>query len=231
MPMIPSVSYSKDDSPSLQQDAAHMHKVPYCEAVGSLMYASITTHPDITFAVSTLSQFLENPGEAHWEAMKCVFWYLSGTWHYTLTYGGERHDLVGYMDADGALQDLCQAISGHEFLIDGSAISWSSHRQELVTLSTAEAEYVAAMHVAKECIWLHHLIRELSPSPLSTTTLYCNNQAALKLETDDNYHARTKHIDIHFHFICQVVASRAIDIHYCPMDNMTANILTKVLPC
>ena len=181
--------------------------------------------------MSTLSQFLENPGEVHWEAVKHVFRYLSGTWDYALTYGGEKHDLVGYTDADGASQDHHRAISGHAFLIDGSAISWSSCKQELVTLSTAEAEYVAATHAAKECIWLLCLIEELSPSPLSTTTLYCDNQATLKLATDDNYHARTKHIDICFHFIRQVVASRAVDIHYCPTDDMTADILTKALPC
>ena len=116
------------------------------------------------------------------------------------------------MDADGALQDHHWAILGHAFLIDGSAISWSSCKQELVILSTAEAEYVAVTHAAKECIWLCHLIGELSPSPLSTTTLYCDNQATLKLATDNNYHMRTKHIDICFHFICQVMASRAIDI-------------------
>ena len=96
-------------------------------------------------------------------------------------------------------------------------------------MSTAEAEYIAVMHAAKECIWLCHLIEELSPSPLSMTTLYCNNQATLKLATDDNYHVRTKHIDIHFHFIHQVVASGAIDIRYCPTDDMTADILTKAL--
>ena len=123
LPMIPSMSYSKDNSPSLQQDAACMHKVPYHKAVGSLMYASIATHPDITFAVSTLSQFLENTGEAYREAMKCIFQYLSGIQHYALTYGGERHNLVGYMDADGALQDHHWAISGHAFLIDGGTIS------------------------------------------------------------------------------------------------------------
>ena len=231
MPMIPSAFYFKDDSPSLQQDAACMCKVPYCKAVGSLIYASVATHPDINFAVSTLSQFLENLGEVHWEAVKHVFWYLSGTQHYALTYRGEKHDLVGYMDADGALQDHCQAISGHAFLIDSGTISWSSCKQELVTLPTAEAEYITAMHAIKECIWLCHLIGELLPSPLSTTTLYCNNQATLKLATDNNYHVQTKHIDICFHFICQVVASKAVDICYCPTDDMTANILTKVLPC
>ena len=196
MPMTPSVSYSKDDSPSTQQDAAHMRKVPYREAIGSLMYASIATHPDITFAVSMLSQFLDNPGEAHWEAVKCIFWYLSGMQDYALTYGGEKHDLTGYTDADGASQDHRRAISGYAFLIDGGAISWSSCKQELVTLSTAEAEYMATMHAAKECIWLRRLIGELFPAILSTMTLHCDNQAALKLATDDNYHARTKHIDI-----------------------------------
>ena len=124
--MTPSASYFKDDSPASQQDVAKMQKVPYCEAIGSLMYASVATRPDIAFAVSTLSQFLDNPGEAHWEAVKRIFRYLSGTRDYTLTYGGERHDLVGYTDADGASQDHRRAISGYAFLIDGGAISWSS---------------------------------------------------------------------------------------------------------
>jgi hypothetical protein len=104
-PMTPSTSYSKDNSPALQQDAAKMWKVPYREAIGSLMYASVATCPDIAFAVSTLSQFLDNLGEAHWEVVKRIFRYLSSTRDYMLTYGGERHDLVGYMDADRASQD------------------------------------------------------------------------------------------------------------------------------
>ena len=89
---------------------------------------------------------------------------------------------------------------------------------------------MAATHAAKECIWLRCLISELFPALLSPTTLYCNNQAALKLATDNNYHAHTKHIDIHYHFIRQVVASRDINVTYCPTDDMTADILTKALP-
>ena len=104
-PMIPSASYSKDDSPASANDAAQMHKVPYREAIGSLMYASVATRPDITFVVSTLSQFLENLGEAHWQVVKRVFCYLAGTRSTVLTYRGERDDLHGYTDADGASQD------------------------------------------------------------------------------------------------------------------------------
>jgi hypothetical protein len=123
-PMVPNTIYSKEDCPTDASHATRMKKMPYREAIGSLMYTSVTTHPDITFAISTLSQFLENLGEAHWDAVKCIFHYLAGTKDLQLMYGGERHDLIRYMDADGALQPHRHAISGHAFLIDGGAISW-----------------------------------------------------------------------------------------------------------
>ena len=230
-PMVPSAQYSKGDSPASPTEAAHMRKVPYREAIGSLMYAAVATRPDITFAVSTLSQFLENLGEAHWQAVKRVFRYLAGTINVALTYGGERHDVHGFTDADGASQEHRRAISGYAFIMDGGAISWSSRKQELVTLSTAEAEYVAATHAAKECIWLRRLTGEILPTDDDPpTTLYCDNQAALKLAQDDNYHARTKHIDIRYHFIRDVVKRELIELQYCPTDDMTADILTKALP-
>ena len=229
-PMIPSATYSKRDSPSSPTDLARMRKVPYHEAIGSLMYVAVATCPDISFAVSTLSQFLDNLGEAHWEAVKHVFRYLKGTRDHALTYGTEKQDLHGYTNADGASQEHRRAISGHAFIIDGGAVSWSLQKQELVMLSTAEAEYVVVTHTAKECIWLRCLTGELFPSLTSTTTLFCNNQAALKLVQDDNYHARTKHIDIRFHFIRKVIANGAINVVHCPTDDMTADILTKALP-
>ena len=112
-----------------------------------------------------------------------------------LTYGDERHDLIGFTDADGATQEHRHAISGYAFLIDSGAVSWSSQKQELVTLSTAEAEYVAATHAAKEALWLRRLLFKLFPSHKTPTTLFCDNQAALQLIEDDNYRAWTKHIN------------------------------------
>jgi hypothetical protein len=138
--------------------------------------------------------------------------------------------LEGFTDADGASQEHRRAISGHAFLINGGAVSWSSRKQELVTLSTAEAEYVAATHAAKEAIWLRRFIGELF-SPISApTTLYCDNQAAVALASNGNYHARTKHIDIRYHFIRFVVEDGSIKLIYCPTDEMTADTLTKALP-
>ena len=160
-PIYPTIYYSTKDAPADKTEAAHMAKMPYRQAIGSLMYAAVATRPDIAFAVSTLSQFLENPGEAHWDAVKRVFRYLAGTRGHVLTYGGERMELIGYTDADGSSQDHRRAISGHAFFIDAGAISWSSRKQELVALSTTEAEYIAATHATKEGIWLRRFIGEL----------------------------------------------------------------------
>jgi len=178
-PMVPGIVYSKDNSPSSPQEAVHIEKAPYCEAIGSLIYASVATCPNISFAVTALSQFLNNPGEVHWEAAKCILHYLSGTKDFALTYGNKHHDLIAYSDTNGVTQEHRHAISGYAFLINGSAVLWSSQKQELITLSTAEVEYVAVMHAAKEALWLHQLLFKFFPSLEAPTTLFCDNQAAL----------------------------------------------------
>jgi hypothetical protein len=230
-PMDPNIILSKTQCPTNAADIARMQKVPYREAVGSLMWAAVGTRPDIAFAVGTLSQFLENPGEAHWEAAKRVFRYLQGTKEWRLVYGGEQSGLEGFSDADGMSQEHRRAISGYAFLIDGGAVSWSSKKQELVVLSTTEAEYVAMTHATKEALWLRRFIGEIFGTLTHPTTLYCDNQSALALaHSDGQFHARTKHIDIRYHFIRYIVDSGAIHLVYCPTDDMTADILTKPLP-
>ena len=116
-----------------------------------------------------------------------------------LIYGNEEKDLQGFVDADGAPQDHRRAISGYVFMVDGGAVSWSSKKQEIVILSTTEAEYVAATHAAKEAVWLRCLFGELFP-PAETinrpTTLHSDNKSAIALATGGQFHARTKHIDI-----------------------------------
>ena len=144
--MTPGTILTKADVLSDVPKAKAMAKIPYCKAIGSLMYATVATWPDISFTVSALSQFLKNPGCIHWEATKCIFHYLSGTKTSVLTYSGEHHNLTRYMDADSASQEHHKAISGQVFHIDGRVISWKSQKQELIMLSTTEAEYIATMH-------------------------------------------------------------------------------------
>jgi Reverse transcriptase (RNA-dependent DNA polymerase) len=184
MPMEPRAMYSHTECPTNHADINQMKWIPYHEAIGSLMYTSVATHPNITFAVSTLSQFLNKPGSIHWEAAKWVIWYLAGMKDINLMYGTECHNLPGFTDADRAMWSHWHVISGYTFLINGSAVSWSLRKQELVTLSTAEAEYVATTHAAKEGIWI---INELFQLPLSkSTTLFCNNQSAIRLAMGNN---------------------------------------------
>jgi hypothetical protein len=133
------------------------------------------------------------------------------------------------MDADSASQPYRHTISRYTFFIHGGVISWRSHKQEITTLLTTEAEYVVVTHATKETAWLHHLKRELLTPFINPTMIYCDNQAALKLATDDNYQARTKHIDIHYHYIWQIINAGEISVTYCPIDDMTANILMKLL--
>ena len=199
--MDPHVQLSMSQSPKTTANIAFIKQVPYCSALGSLMYLAVGTRPDIAFAISTLVQFTENPGPMHWEALKRVYCYLVGMKKWSLTYGTERKGLIGYTDADSASQEHRHVILGHAFLIDRGAISWSLRKQELVTLSTTEAEYIAVTHTAKEIIWLHRLIGEMFRPLKSPTILYSNNQSAIALTKDSNYHVRTKHIDIRYHFI------------------------------
>jgi hypothetical protein len=101
MPMDPNSQLSKLQSPQTLEEAAKMCRVPYREAVGSLMYCAVATRPDIAFAVGIVSQYLDNPGWAHWEAVKQIFCYLAGTMEWSLTYGMDRSGLEEFTDADG----------------------------------------------------------------------------------------------------------------------------------
>ena len=103
--MDPSIRLSKDQCPQTPEEAAEMCKVPYHEVVGSLNYCAVVTQPDIAFSVSLLAQFMENPGHVHWEAVKHVFLYLSGTKSWKLMYGTTDNGLEGYTDADGSSQE------------------------------------------------------------------------------------------------------------------------------
>jgi len=139
-------------------------------------------------------------------------------------------DLMGYADADGSMAEDRHAISGYAFLIHGGAILWSAKQQEIIALSTTEAEYVTITHGAKEALWLRSLLSQLFDIILNSTTLFSDNQSAIQLMKDHQYHACMKHIEIHFYFIRYIVEGGSIRLVYCPTDDMTADTLTKALP-
>ena len=234
-PMDPNVKLSTSQNPSTATEFAVMHHIPYREAVGALMYAMLGMPPDISFMTTTVAKFSNNPRLPHWEAVKRVYRYLNGTKDLRLTFGGETKVLMGYADADGSMAEDHRAISGYAFLIDGGAVSWSTKKQEIVSLSTTESEYIAATHAAKEALWLRSLITQVfgtirDASLSHATTLFSDNQSAIALAKDHQYHARTKHIDVRFHFIRWVIEDGKLILIYCPTNDMVADTLTKALP-
>lgn len=230
-PMDPNIHLSTTQSPSTAEEIALTRDIPYREAVGSLMYASLGTRPDISFAVTLLSKFSANPGTVHWEAVKRVFRYLKGTRQLWLTYGPNQNlELTGYTDADGSMQEDRKAISGNAFLINGGAVSWFSKSQEIISLSTTESEYIAATHAAKEAIWLRQLLSQLFGPIGNPTVIFSDNQAAISLTKNRQFHARTKHIDVRFHFLRWMCENGTIKLIYCPTGDMIADALTKPLP-
>jgi hypothetical protein len=182
-----------------------MCDIPYRKAVSMLNWAALATRPDILFAVSTVARFSANLGLQHWEAVKQIFRYLTGTQDLWLTYGKQSHGLIRYTDADGSMGKDHKVISGYAFLIDGGAICWSSKKQEIVSLSMTESKYVAAMHRMQEALWLHSIITEVFQSYDRPINIFCDNQLAIALAQDHQFHPCTKHIDVCYHFIRWVI--------------------------
>ena len=119
------------------------------------MYAATATCPDVAFAVQHLSQFNNNPGNAHWTAAQRTIWYLYATRNQTLVLGGPEINLTGWVDSDwGACTDTRRSVSGYTFSLGSGLISWSSKKQATVATSSTEAEYVASCHGVKEAVWI-----------------------------------------------------------------------------
>lgn len=228
-PLNPHAQLSKSQSPQTTSKIAQMCNILYHQATGSLIHLTAGMRPNITFTTLYVCQFNSNPGLPHWEAIKRIYWYLVGTRVWMLTFGTHTHGLVSYVDTDSATQEHHRVVTGFAFLIDGGTILWGLKKQELITLSTAESEYVTATHTAKEAIWLCRLISKMFRPLKQPTILYGNNQSVIMLTKDSSFHACTKHIDIHYHFIHFSIEQGHICSLYCPTNSMIADTLTGVL--
>lgn len=201
----------------------------YQQLIGSLMYVSVLTRPDISFSISFLSQFNKCNTEYHWKCVKRILRYLQGTKSYCLKFSKDSSDLVGFVDSDwGSDKRDRRSYTGYVFKLSGSAISWRSTKQKTVALSSTEAEYMALCEASKEAMYLKNLLSELVDisKPL---LLYNDNQSAQKLCSNPMFHDRSKHIDIKYHFVRNAVLDNVIEVKYLSTDNMIADILTKVL--
>jgi len=178
---------------------------------------------------------MSRPGNQHWVGVKRVLRYIKGTLDYGLLYkttnrNGEVSDLRGYADADWAGDVTTRkSTSGYVFQIGSSTVSWSSKRQSVVALSSTEAEYVALSHATQEATWLRNLLQSMGFDQANPMTIFEDNQGTIALAKNPKHHARTKHIDIKYHFIRDAISEKKIQLDYCPTNEMIADILTKSL--
>ena len=203
----------------------------YQAIVGSLLYLSTKTRPDISYAVSSVARFCSKPTKEHWVAVKRILRYLKGTSNYGICYNGDTEgEVVGFSDSDwaGDISDR-KSTSGFVFIQAGGAISWKSSKQTCVALSTAEAEYIALAAAVQEALWLQQLETDLLNKSIEETIMFEDNQSTIALAKSQPIHGKTKHVDIRYHFTRSMVEAGKIKLKYCPTETMIADMLTKGL--
>jgi hypothetical protein len=212
----------------------------YRKLVGSLLYASTHTRPDIAFAFGSLSRHLHAPGLSHWQAVKHLLRYIKGTIHYGLRFNNtddNDDDLFLHCDADYAGSETRKSTTGYVAIAAGGAVTWNSVLQRTVAKSTMEAEYVALAEAVKEALWISKLARELSAvqgeklpgMPTGPPIICSDNEAALILAKNPERHQKAKHIDIKYHFIRDEYEAGRIRLQRVSTDENRADILTKSL--
>jgi hypothetical protein len=159
-----------------------------------------------------------------------VIKYLGTTKDLWLVIGGnEAAEPIGYCDADWASQPGRHSISGYSYHMGCGAVTWSSKKQNLVALSSTEAEYIAQNHAAREAMWLRSFLAEINHAEPKTVLLKSDNTGAIDMARDPKFHSRTKHIDIRYHFIRELVEDEKIRLEHIPGEENPADIFTKPL--
>jgi hypothetical protein len=214
-------------------DEPRTDQVQFHNLIGKLSWISNCTRPDITFTVNRLAQLVQNPTMANWNAAMRVLRYLKSTIQYKLIYS-DSSALVGYTDADYASNSDRHSVIGYTQFLCGGPISWTSRRQRSIATSTAESEYISLCLAAKQTLWLRNLLLELGFLHYTTEKgkyrVLCDNQGAIALSENPENHSRSKHIDIQYHYVRELVASGELIVEYCPTKEMLADILTKPIP-
>lgn len=237
-PLTPNLRLYRASDEEVQSFA--LLKLNYRSIVGSLMYLSQCTRPDLAHAVGVLSQHLERPALPHWNAAMQVLRYLKGTVNLGITYDGHKTSLVSgqksfsrpisHCDADWAgCKSTQRSTTGYIFTLAGGALSWKSRLQPTVALSSTEAEYRAVTEAGQELLWLRRMMEAFGCVDENPTVLQSDNLGAIHLTTKSTFHDRTKHIDIHYHWIREIVKNGSVKLQHCPTEQMVANMLTKAL--
>ena len=188
----------------------------------------ISTRPDIAYAVTHLSQFCTNPSPEHYKVALHICQYLVGTQNYSLVYSntGDK-GLEAYLDSNWAADKIQHcSVTGNFFKLAGGIICWQSYAQKTTALSSTEAEYMALSNCSKQAVWIKTLIEKLG-FRLMAVPIYGDNQGAIFIASNAMQESRTKHIDIRYHYIRELINAKQVKLMFVPGEMNPTNIFTK----
>ncbi|XP_021903059.1 uncharacterized protein LOC110818467 [Carica papaya] len=224
IPMDPNIKMSKDDGELLSDITS------YRRLIGKLLYL-IISRPDICYSVNRLSQFLAAPRTSHLQAALRILQYIKRTPGQGLFFpSSSAIQIKAFSDADWATcPDTRRSITGFCVFLGSSLISWKSKKQQVVSRSSAEAEYRSMANTTCEIVWILKLLRDLKVQHQGPALLYCDNQAALHIASNPMYHERIKHIEFDCHFVREKIQDGTVKTMHISTRNQLADIITKVL--
>jgi hypothetical protein len=226
-PMNPKqiLNHRPDEEP-LDEEA----KARFATAIGSLMYLMVGTPPDIAFTLGTLSRFTSQPQSHHQVALQRLLRYIKATQYHRITYRSGQ--LIGYTDADfggSVVTDGAYSTSDYVFQLAGAPVSWSSKRQGEVATSTTHAEYIGQYNAILHLQWLRTFLAETHLYRSPVTNIMADSQSAIALSRNPEFHKRTKHFNVKFHYQRAVLNTGEIGLQYVPTEEQAADGLTKPL--
>jgi transposase InsO family protein len=202
----------------------------YRSLVGALHYLTFT-RPDISFSVHQVCQYMSAPTTVHLAAAKRILRYLQGTLHHGIAFTPGPLHLSAYTDADWAGDpDDRRSTSGYLVYIGSNPITWSAKKQPTVSRSSTEFEYRALAIASAELCWIRALLKDLGIFISHTPILWCDNVSALAIASNPVFHARTKHIEVDFHFVRERVLRKDLEVKFVSTIDQLAEIFTKSLP-
>ena len=217
-----------------EEEVEESTRISYQRKVGSILFAAISTRPDIAFAVARLSRFNQRPGQKHHDAADRLIQYLYRTRNSCIQYGHQSTATSFICASDASFADNTldrKSSQGYIMMLFGGPIAWRANKQDTVTTSSTEAELLALSQTAKESIYISRLFRALSLELDEPLIIECDNRQTIRLLVEEVTKLQTKlrHVDIHSHWLRQEVQRGSIQLNWRETKKMMADGLTKAL--
>ncbi|KAI1002466.1 hypothetical protein K3495_g5735 [Podosphaera aphanis] len=235
-PMVSGIVLKEHENDELLDDD---NAALYRHIVGSTIYLSNGTRPDVSYAVGQLARFMAKPRFSFLLHAKHLLRFLKRTANYGITHAPNTissrmssnvFDI--YSDATWGTENDRKSFQGYTVVYNGGAISWAAQRRKSTALSSMEAEIIAASEGAKEAAWMEKLWNDLNQQRY-ISTLWCDHEAAKEFCKDSGkFHNKAKHIEIrYFHIRNDMISRNRLGISKIAETENPADILTKQLPC